>query len=288
MIQKCVLIFAALLHGAFCLAQDKKFTDDGNVWLVEEVFSHPNNIIHYNFYLNGDTLLQGGGYRKMYKGQFLVGAVREDSMGTVYYVDFEGMYYGAGPNQEFELFKFEGQAGDSIVFWRSSDNMKIRYDVVQTDSMVTFGKKRKTLFVVPAVPGYYSDTWVGEIGSLHMPLVLLQPVTEYAWQLKCFNLTNSEGAVCTSPATEESIPVSLNVSPNPVTGPLNVFLTSKGSSTIRGLRLFDGQGALVHQSRCDDITQSVSVNLGSLRGGVYFLEVGVGENSVWKKVVVQR
>ena len=276
------ILCAAVLSAA---AQSSGFTNGSNTWFIEEVFTHPENKTYYSFETGGDTTLQGTNYRKLHKGPWLTGAVREDSTGTVYYVDFQGQYFGAGPNRELELYKFGASVGDSTVFWRSNDSLKIKYVVVQVDSAEVYGAMRKTLFVQPETNGFYADIWIAGAGSAQMPMLPLEQVTEYAWTVLCFNLVSYEGALCLISQEETFKETDIVISPNPANRYLQISVPPALEPAITGILLFDMAGRVVFM---DDLQPPLRLETAHLPNGVYVAEIRTGVSGFRKKVVVCR
>lgn len=265
-----LLLFALAISAH---AQNSGFTNDLNNWFIEEVYGHPDAKTWYTMRTNGDTTLQGMVYRKMYKDQTLLGAVREDSAGTVYFVDFQGQFYGNGPNQELELYKFGAQAGDSTVFWRSSDSLRIRYLIVQIDSLEVFGKMRKLVSTICDYPGFAGFGWVEGLGTLQTPLQPLMELAEFAWTLLCFNGIKESGAPCTSQSNEASETQLLQVWPNPATHQLTFSGMPYSANDIRQVKLLDAQGKLMLTSDATQTKLPLTLDVEHLNSGVYFAEL---------------
>lgn len=276
--------FAPAIFGAAALtasAQSSGFAGASNSWHIEEVFTHPDNKTHYSFEIGGDTILQGINYRKLHKGTWLTGAVREDSAGTVYYVDFLEQYFGAGPNRELELYKFGAAPGDSTVFHRGSDSLKIKYVVTAVDSAEVYGAMRKMLSIQAETSGFYSDTWIEGIGSAQMPLLPLEAVTEYAWTLLCFNHVNYEGAQCLITQEEVFRETDFVIAPNPASTYFEVTMPPEWWPAIRNVRLFDSAGRMRVAA---GEQPPFRLETGHLPPGVYVLEIRVGSSVLRKKV----
>ncbi|MCK6692412.1 MAG: T9SS type A sorting domain-containing protein [Thermoanaerobaculia bacterium] len=263
-------------------AQSSGFAGASNSWYIEEVFTHPDNKTYYSFETGGDTILQGILYRKLHKGPWLSGAVREDSAGTVYYVDFQGLYVGAGPNRELELYKFGAAPGDSTVFRRSSDSLKIKYVVTAVDSADIYGAMRRTLQVIAETNGYYSDTWIAGIGSAQMPLLPLEAVTEYGWTLLCFNHVNDAGESCLMAQKEAYRETDITLAPNPASTYFEVTMPPAWWPAIRSVRLFDTAGRI---RLAAGERPPFRLETAHLPPGVYVLEIRVGTSVLRKKVV---
>ncbi len=262
-------------------AQSTGFAGASNTWFIEEVFTHPDNKTHYSFETGGDTTLQGINYRKLRKGTWLTGAVREDSAGTVYYVDFQGLYVGDGPNRELELYKFGAAPGDSTVFHRDSDSLKIKYVVTAVDSAEVYGAMRKMLSIQAETNGYYSDTWIAGVGSAQMPLLPLEFVTEYGWTLLCFNYVSYEGNFCLMAQEEAYRETDITIAPNPASTYFEVTMPPEWWPAIRSVRLFDTMGRMRIAAGGQPPSRLETAHLPS---GVYVLEIRVGTSVLRKKV----
>lgn len=273
------LFYAAALTAS---AQSSGFAGPSNSWYIEEVFTHPDNKTYYSFETGGDTTLQGTNYRKLHKGPWLIGAVREDSTGTVYYVDFLGQYFGAGPNRELELYKFGAVPGDSAVFWRSNDSLKIKYVVMQVDSAEVYGAMRKMLSIQAETNGYYPDTWIEGVGSAQMPLLPLEFVTEYGWTLLCFNHVNDAGESCLMAQEEAYRETDITIAPNPASTYFEVTMPPAWWPAIRSVRLFDTAGRI---RLAAGERPTFRLETAHLPSGVYVLEIRVGTSVFRKKVV---
>lgn len=265
-----LLLFALAISGH---AQNSGFTNNLNRWSIEEVYGHPDAKTWYTMKTDGDTTLQGIEYRKIYKDHVLLGAVREDSTRTIYFVDFQGQYFGNGPNQELELYKFGAQAGDSTVFWRSSDSLRIRYLIVQVDSLEVFGKMRKLVSTICDYPGFAGFGWVEGLGSLQTPLQPLLELAEFGWTLLCFNGVSESGLLCISRANEASETPALQVYPNPAAYQLTFSGTPYTASDVRQVKLLDAQGKWMLASDPTQTKLPVTVDVAHLNSGVYFAEI---------------
>ena len=101
------------------------------------------------------------------------------------------------------------------------------------------------------------------------------------------NMEAYGGCITVDTKREENIPSAIILAPNPVKDELRLFIRSEVFVEKAALQIFDPVGQLVFTERLDAMGResSVTLDISQLSPGLYFLTIGLGEQSLVRKFV---
>ncbi len=89
---------------------------------------------------------------------------------------------------------------------------------------------------------------------------------------------------CTVGIIESMIAAEVTVYPNPASTMINVSLIQTAAETAT-INLYEASGKLAHSISTNENT--ISIDRGNLRSGIYFLQVRIGDKLLTKKIVLE-
>lgn len=293
------LLLLSLLLSSFTLSSQNyaSILTDNSAWIYIGVDINGQEIAYRfpnKYEVEGDTIISGIVYQKIKKyPSSLVGGMREDSLGKVYFKDFD-TFCGVDSTQERLIFDFSLELGDTLKVEAGDfcNPTLFPLAVTQVDSVETeFGEMRKRIQVDNA--GIFEALYIIEgIGSnidlLDFIGIDFYDGWHYSSSLICHHLAAGENyinpdrpswTVCfLDPATSTNeLPNQgeIQISPNPVAS----FLEIKGLEQISSnthIEMFDINGVSFFQS--NQLEKEISVS--NLPSGIYFLTVK-NDDQVW-------
>ena len=260
----------------------------------------------YNFVVNGDTVVNGKTYHKVYKndgyiiqdctcfGPYAVlwegstnffGAYREDTLKHIYACCTSDL-----GTQDSLLYDFTLKVGDTLRQYNSHSNFSPQpYTVNSIDSVLVSGSYRKRFNLK-----INNDTMIGRIpsiiegiGSTQGLFDLMCDPFEIASQLDCFSQNrktlwsyfpnDSCDLYYLGTPTMKQPPVNISIYPNPANGIFNIEVKSEGVIDKSIVEVYNVLGQQVHSQAIVN-SSSFIVDLSSQPNGIYFYRV-VDENS---------
>ena len=275
----------------------------------------------YNYYIQGDTVLSGNTYHKIYKteldsyyiissptGPFVlnygpnmvdsnkyIGAIREDLSKRVYFFPDSSTI-----SPEILLYDFNLNVGDTLPYSYNNSVYFLGQNVVSGIDSVKVGMQYHKQFRISA-PGYPNYVSIIEgVGSTFGLLEMFIDPFEWSDNLICFSYNGQNvwadslghpptyiPANCSLPSpvgiNEHSRESSISVFPNPTIGIITIKTSFSEKTTIE---ISDVLGKKIVQTTFS--SSENSINLNQFPKGVYFLKATSGnKNSTTQKIVLQ-
>lgn len=289
--RKLVLLLVLMPFLAFG-QQNIPLLKDGNIWRVARAaINHPPDpwwIIKQQYYLNGDTLINGINYKKLYScdyspslyNLFYLGGMREDSLNRIYvYVDSNNFTFNPiiQPNTEYLVYDFGLNVGDTIRLFNMQDSILI----LQTVDSVFIGNRYRKRWQLVDEFNSPKKVWIDGIGDITGLFFPLEHCFEETQMLTCFEEYEGilwsnpglQGIDCFSVGIEENIQEinKVSVNPNPTSGKLNIELAEIPKETVL-VELYDISGRLI---KLDEFfnQSNFSLELTDLQNGIYILNI---------------
>ena len=240
-------------------------------------FGQPTS--NFNLYvLNGDTLISGVVYSKVYFANSFVGGIRENNRIIYFYPDTSAT--------EYELYNFNLNLGDMVVHpFGGSVCLNDTVIVDYVDSVLTVDGYRRQLH-------FNSWTiWIEGVGSLNY---LLQPLQLYCVsgndQLSCMvgdtsTVYNPQFSSCITNLTDIAHLSGVDLFPNPAKFQIN-FKLKDFSDKKDLLMVFDVQGVLVFKSSFNNNDELI-LNCSTFSKGVYLYKIVAEKSYDYGKFVVE-
>ncbi|OFY97461.1 MAG: hypothetical protein A3K10_02210 [Bacteroidetes bacterium RIFCSPLOWO2_12_FULL_31_6] len=291
------------------------FPDSVGIWRETSIFyqQNSNGITFKNIFINGDTIINGDSYNKLYIyscGQYIIsdtypipafdcpidtstsiyyGALREVNKRIYFYPDSNFGYYNFCSNSifngDFLLFDFNSTIGDTVYYMPFDSSYMV---INSIDSILIQGQYRKkyNYSFQSALPDCWgSSNYVEGIGDIYAGL--FSHITSYFENgefLNCFEdnqVTFSNNGGCVTNSLNEFVNENdLKIYPNPTSNKLYVELEHPTRTKVS---LFDISGKEVYSSF---INQSKSIiDVSSFKSGLYLVKV-VNENGSSKSKLI--
>jgi len=258
----------------------------------------------YRYTFNGDTLINGVAYSKLYKGGHYyeedffggetfnhryysneyAGAIREEAAKWYFYGGTDFL-----PEQEYLLYDFTLNVGDPLPF--TFNNPDVGLTVASIDTLLINNVEKRRFNIADQMgPG---ATYIIEgIGS---DVGLIEPIQqfEYIWRLVCYAeggvpLWPESGIECdlnvNSPAVNIKKELEILVYPNPFT---NIALLKFPEIRHSGLlQVTDMPGNLLWQYELTRGQKELEIQPG-LKAGIYLLRISTEDKVLSRKILVQ-
>lgn len=298
------LIFSAiaLLFPFIGITQNSGFYDNNNKWDYYYDSRATGIYCASSLAINGDTVLNGKQYRKMYdKQNRIVCCVREDSTRKVFIrvlsnhllCTLTNPLSGIDTTQDVLLYNFNAQIGDTLSAKKYDSN---RRDTITIKTIIRdiqtgffFGRNRKVFFVTRLYGnsnGGSGSIFEG-IGTQEMPLSPLgfpASATEGGLFLTCFNQLTNSSTTCLSATENIENKLKIQVLNNPV----NTFISieiSENVSELKEVTLSDISGKLIKRITYNS-GRNIQIDASQLSNGVYFIGFISKDAYLSRKIVV--
>lgn len=286
------------------------FPDSAGVWRVRaDNYSGPfgtlSSISFYDYFLNGDTIINSTLYSKMYRsfhgGNYIIdtanssyyGALRELNKQIYFYPDSnmhtgnpgDFCYYwnwnSSNYSEDLLLYDFNAGVGDTVHYFHLDSSYVI---INSIDSILIQGQYRKRyhhsgLMNFSGPCGWFgSYSYVEGIGNTIEGLFhMLMYYFEHAYYLRCFedeNILYSNVGDCSlfGVGIEEQFNENnLKIYPNPGSTNLTIELIDIKTSFNAQVYLFDITGKEIYST---SINQSINtIDVSSFKNGLYLLKI---------------
>ncbi len=290
---KKIILLLLFISPLFLNAQKHSLVKDYGVWGM--MFSHfepddppssTTNFIYYIMY--GDTLISNIDYKKIYVGlykdtintQYYMGAMREDSLGDVYFRCSNDQFNCSIYNDTLEhlLYSFSLQDGDTLF----GVNPYYPLIVKKIDSVLINGEYRKKIIFYNYTLG--NREWIEGIGSvsgLFYPAKVLPG--EFSQQLICYtdsNITWPSNVNCNGLGIKEN-PRNNNlyVYPNP-SSEFTYINFGNNTKTDLDFYIFNGLGIKIKTFKISKNSKQYKLDLRNLNPGIYFFQIVSQEGKI--------
>ncbi len=267
----------------------------------------------YSYFLNGDTLISGNIYHKVYKtileshyqstggpwaiyaGPYMtdtnqyVGGIREDGFKHIYFLSDTAI-----SSFEILLYDFNLSVGDTLAYSYNNSSYFLGSNFVSAIDSVMVGTMFHKQFHVSSTAGYPDYVSIIEgIGSTFGLLEMLIDPFEWSDNLVCYVdsgatvYSNGWIASCVLPSPvglyEYSDETPISIFPNPTKGIINLKTAFSEKTQIE---IFDVLGKRVYKS--EQAPFEFTIDLSEQPKGVYFLKANSGNKiSKTQKIVLQ-
>lgn len=275
-------------------SQGNEYFDHNPVWLINSVCGIPAPCIeneNYNYYVNGDTVLNSYTYKKIFQkgtGSISWMAMPPVAPGCIagnysyttptpqYFVRSSGKQIYLIPlpdTAEVLLYDFDLEVGDTIPL--TYNNFQNDISVASIDSIYTpYGYRKKFLLS----PNSQWTTFLLEgIGHERGFIETVNTPFDCGFTLECFSLNDTAYFPVQGPTCELTLNIpdpvvenELSLAPNPFREETTLqFGSSVGEVD---LILFDIQGKMVRQTHMEQVEQ-IKIKRDQLSPGVYFYKL---------------
>lgn len=291
-----VLIVCCLIGASFLKAQTNvyhPFPDSNATWSSTYDDINPG-WIYDRFYLDGDTIMEGRNYSKVYNfinwnQRNYIGGIRQDTAAKRVYAKLNNWMYPIYPPSiilfqdtgDVLLYDFKLEIGDSIKIPSIFSYYQYMY-VINIDSIEVQGSYRKYLVLNSLIHPWVNSYWIEGIGSLNglfwprfdqeFGICNLECMTQDGFQLYVMD------GVTYCPYYPNSIKKNYSVSkvtvfPNPMRNYLNINLSD---FEIRNAKyvIFDYIGKVIISQR-KFLNTNPQLDLTSLLDGIYIIQIEI-------------
>lgn len=310
-VTNCILLIILLFSVQVAFSQDSPsaINDSTGAWRINYIFDNgtAGNYFshdHYRYTFNGDTLMNGQSWHKLYKGGH---SWEEDFFGgtTYNHIHYSDVYSGAlredssrwyyfgssdiQPEDEYLLYNFNLNAGDYLP--ETFNNAAGNLFVSAIDTVLINNIERRRFFIQGnSGPGVsYIIEGIGSNVGLIEPLQQFEPI----WYLLCYAENGDPVWIdgvheCDLTVNTESMSIELEggivISPNPFK--INALLKFPEIRQTAELLILDVRGrTLLNYTLI--VGQSELEIKPDLNAGIYLLQINAADRTLSRKFVVQ-
>lgn len=308
---KTLTLLTILTFSLSCFAQYIPFPTSNTTWTCangEGMSGTYNGNIHF-FILNGDTLISGKHYSKLFYSQsgtydtsYFVCGIREDSTKKVWYSGLRNScppcYYlnYEGDTSEYLLYNFGMNIGDTITLYNPNmiTSNSNPYSKVLTDtSSQFFATKLRKVYHCNNMGNLFDNNFLEGVGSVEGILAPLMEDFEIFNTMLCFNgyvniftgstweiLFGGPSPCLTELAIDENETNQINLNsfyPNPSNG----IIYLKNNTTK--VKIFSASGQFIYESNKLDKKQ---LDLSFLTKGMYIIKFDSNNLTNFKKLII--
>jgi hypothetical protein len=283
---KKILLISLLLFSISLCAQTI-FPDNGR-WYQKYhsiAWGHGGEVLwdittYSNFKVQGDSVMNGSDYLKLYENNVFSGYILVDSL---------KVYFGNHPDSLYLLFDYGLSLGDTFHFHGpnyTGGNDNLTLSVISTDTVLIYGVYRKRI-LFSEFPGYGAGpSWIQGIGDVNFGGI----ETDYSYvswanntnTLLCFSQDgeNIFGSCAVGLTEPEKVG---QIGPNPSHGIFTMRINDQ--EVPYNIQVYSSTGQLVESRTPGNLIESF--DLTSEGKGLYFLRT-IGKNgSKTFKVIIQ-
>lgn len=289
--------FVLLLTFTFSLCYGQNYFDDSSVWHQRYDGCAPNICNHenYQYYVNGDTLINNISYLKIYKAGTGIEIVNFFGTPDTTFSTFDEYYAGireedhlvyhvrSSENTEALLYNFDWDIGDTIQCWSGN------CIVVDSIGTINFGNDERKHFFLSGT-GIQSNELIEGIGFGSGLFRVPFATFEWGGQLICYRQnenvislsTSNECDFITNLDLPNRLEENISIFPNPVVNELAIEIEIEIENVENDyqVKIFNLNGMLVKEYHNVFSSQNrVVFDLTNLNSGIHFLTVQF-QNSV--------
>ncbi len=304
---KKALLSLFLLFPFIVNAQYFPLVKEGGIWRQTDSYIPimPGDlweVYRYQYKIDGDTTINGIDYKKLYSMNYdsllveninLLGAIREDSLKRVYYLDNNTAHSPIGSNNdstEILLYDFSLNVGDTLFVpytFYSSDTTQV---VESIDSTMIEGQWRKRINFFQTTYSPNIRIWIEGIGDLKGLFFPLLSEFEDYWTLTCYEdnnifWTNPElqnyGYSCFDVGIKGSENIednSIKVYPDPCYNNINFNINYQHKEIE--ISIYNSLGNMVQKLNIEGSNNNIKLNTSSLNNGIYYFRISGSNNKI--------
>lgn len=283
-----LLLITAILLFICSFSHAQRMVKEGNQWSVYDPPFIVSNSSTEIYRIGGDTLVDNLLYHQVYttrdtsglNWRLSIDLLREDTT-------TKRVYWKAGSQDEFLLYDFSLEVGDTIPFQISFDFV---CDVfVHSIDTVTLenGEQRRRLNLGDQSYGLYSgDYWIEGIGSNHGPFFYRYCATDQNFILLCHSdaegilFSNSSEGCFIATSVSNILPPDIEVFPNPFTDEIQIKFEETSLSSIQ---ILDIMGRQVLEEK--DVYNVINTSM--LESGTYILLLQTTEGRTFSQKLIK-
>tara|TARA_B100000809_G_C15125528_1_gene526065 strand:- start:9 stop:902 length:894 start_codon:yes stop_codon:yes gene_type:complete len=295
--QVFLLFFLIILNN--CISAQNYYQLTKNVgWCLEDYFGTGSTLSAYEN--NGDTLLNNFTYKKITKDGYTTTLLREDSIQKKAWVILPDS------TTETLIYDFNLVTGNQITL-DYVNYPQITYLVDSIDIVATpLGNRKRINLSTTNTTLAPTLTWIEGLGSTYGPIYLLDktfasgPLGGSGYCLICcyqdigvqsylgscgINFGSLENTKCDSFITSIKDSDSKNSSINIYFPTSNLLLIKSEKELIKSIRVFNIEGKLVEQNKCNNKQFSIQTN--KWNSGIYFINITLDNNQVLSQKIIK-
>lgn len=236
---------------------------------------------NFTFTMNGDTVIGGTSFNKIYCDNMYIGGLREDASRNIYFAPYNTNITALNylntffpGNAEYIIYSFDSlYVGQTLNINSGANSIQ----VVGIDTVTINGQPRKRYEISNQNMIFGNEYWIEGIGSTKH--LLSSYAQEFEWKYYTLCYTDNNGTVpLNSPDGNDSCHYTLstgiseladagfNVYPNPAKDKLTIETKQNAR-----LELYTIQGALLRSQELNGL--STEINISELNKGVYVLKL---------------
>ncbi len=262
---------------------------DSTIWTMQSTCAVPYPCVAtevYNYYINGDSLLNGTMYKKISKkgagsfNWFASAPAPSNCQGNYIYNDPTQIaalvrqsgkqirMWDMGIGSDVLLYDFNLEIGDTLPLTANNTNPDITVSAI--DSFLVNGQYRKRFTLQNSSSQYLAEG----IGHIQGFLEYFPPYFDCGFELTCYSVNDVAYYPTSGPSCNIAIGIPatpkekrLVIFPNPTSEYL--FFDLKESDTVTEVSIFDLSGKEISGLKSDHS----KILVGSLSPGLYFIEI---------------
>ncbi|MFZ5554707.1 MAG: T9SS type A sorting domain-containing protein [Bacteroidota bacterium] len=270
------------------LSQPKlPFPDSTGSWGILECING-GPCVTYRYYVNGDTLLNGVSYNRLFRGSsdindtstWSCGFYRVDSLKVFYKFNDYCAYGQPSDTNEVLLYDFGMQPGDSIYVPPTINLFNGFYSKVQyIDTVNINGYLLRRWNFYPNIYIPYNNFWIEGIGS-RIGFFNYEPVLDMHISLTCFNIYNEDYVIdignassCQAVGEPDNYNSKNNIFPfpNPTNGK---FIVKTGlDQNISTICITDIFGRRIKNITFNESVNNPGIDISDHPSGIYFIHI---------------
>jgi hypothetical protein len=279
----CSIILINILPLIAFSQTDLEFPDSNALWILGIIYEDNPNFPTYSvrsYHYAGDSILNGISYHQLYDNAVIkAGLLRKDSAERILFVP-------ADSTEEFLLYDFSAEVGDTLQVWSSSLYCYGINEVVVTltDTVVDGGIELYQVYL-----GY--SKWIKGVGSSEGPIEpLYEPSLSDRTFLQCLTVNSIPVYPVVSPNCYNVGVTPINTSANSISiypnpGGSMLYIDFSVPIQYSLIKVMNASGKTILVKNIDGLHESI--DLESEPDGLYFIEFIGKENTYLQKIVKQ-
>jgi len=291
---KKLILISLFIFPLFASSQNFPLVKDGGIWregMAGLTFppDPPLPIVKIQRYMFGDTIIFNKVFKKLYISDYdslisnktYIGAMREDSIGRVYFTGNNNplISIGFSDSTETVLYDFSLEVGDTFFIQNSLDSIQI---VNFIDSVLISEQWRKRInFIQNSLSKRVWIEGIGDTKGLFFPFQFefenAQVLTCYEdsqifwnnpdWPYNCFSVGIEEESIGSTQTSE------IKLYPNPATSEITFDFKNFNQEQDFEILIYNAVGIEVKKESLSKNNQTKTINIKDLNSGIYYYRI---------------